>query len=50
VPKCFYSGLSANVLGPEGLSRLQEASRNVFELLLKPVIRLIEKKGFPKPT
>jgi ATP-dependent Lhr-like helicase len=29
---------------------LQESSENVFELLVKPVRRLIEQKGFPKPT
>jgi ATP-dependent Lhr-like helicase len=29
---------------------LQESSENVFDLLVKPVRRLIEQKGFPKPT
>jgi ATP-dependent Lhr-like helicase len=29
---------------------LQKSSKNVFELLVKPVRRLIEQKGFPKPT
>jgi ATP-dependent Lhr-like helicase len=29
---------------------LQESSDSVFELLVKPVRRLIEQKGFPKPT
>jgi ATP-dependent Lhr-like helicase len=29
---------------------LQESSESVFELLVKPVRRLIEQKGFPKPT
>jgi ATP-dependent Lhr-like helicase len=29
---------------------LQEVSENVFELLVKPVRRLVEQKGFPKPT
>jgi len=29
---------------------LQESSENVFESLVKPVRRLIEQKGFPKPT
>ncbi len=29
---------------------LTEASENVFELLVKPVRRLVEQKGFPKPT
>jgi ATP-dependent Lhr-like helicase len=29
---------------------LQEDSENVFELLVKPVRRLVEQKGFPKPT
>ena len=29
---------------------MQEASENVFELLVKPVRRLVEQKGFPKPT
>jgi ATP-dependent Lhr-like helicase len=29
---------------------LQESSENVFELLVKPVRRLVEQKGFPKPT
>lgn len=29
---------------------MQESSENVFELLVKPVRRLIEQKGFPKPT
>jgi ATP-dependent Lhr-like helicase len=33
-----------------GLSRLQEISENVFELLVKPVRRLVEQKGFSKPT
>jgi ATP-dependent Lhr-like helicase len=29
---------------------LKEVSENVFELLVKPVRRLVEQKGFPKPT
>ena len=29
---------------------MQKSSKNVFELLVKPVRRLIEQKGFPKPT
>jgi ATP-dependent Lhr-like helicase len=29
---------------------LQESSENVFDLLVKPVRRLVEQKGFPKPT
>ncbi|MFB3888255.1 MAG: DEAD/DEAH box helicase [Candidatus Bathyarchaeia archaeon] len=29
---------------------MQEASENVFELLVKPVRRLVEQRGFPKPT
>ncbi len=29
---------------------MQESSENVFESLVKPVRRLIEQKGFPKPT
>ncbi len=29
---------------------MQDASENAFELLVKPVRRLIEQKGFPKPT
>jgi ATP-dependent Lhr-like helicase len=29
---------------------LQETSENVFEMLVKPVRRLVEQKGFPKPT
>jgi ATP-dependent Lhr-like helicase len=29
---------------------LSEVSENVFELLVKPVRRLVEQKGFPKPT
>jgi ATP-dependent Lhr-like helicase len=29
---------------------LQESSENIFELLVKPVRRLVEQKGFPKPT
>ncbi|HEX9861943.1 MAG TPA: DEAD/DEAH box helicase [Candidatus Bathyarchaeia archaeon] len=29
---------------------MQESSENVFDLLVKPVRRLIEQKGFPKPT
>ena len=31
-------------------SGLSEVSENVFELLVKPVRRLVEQKGFPKPT
>jgi len=31
-------------------SSLNEVSENVFELLVKPVRRLVEQKGFPKPT
>ena len=31
-------------------SSLSEVSENVFELLVKPVRRLVEQKGFPKPT
>ena len=29
---------------------MSEVSENVFELLVKPVRRLVEQKGFPKPT
>ncbi len=29
---------------------MQGSSENVFELLVKPVRRLVEQKGFPKPT
>lgn len=29
---------------------MQESSESVFELLVKPVRRLVEQKGFPKPT
>jgi ATP-dependent Lhr-like helicase len=29
---------------------LQEVSENAFDLLVKPVRRLVEQKGFPKPT
>lgn len=29
---------------------MQEASENAFDLLVKPVRKLVEKKGFPKPT
>jgi ATP-dependent Lhr-like helicase len=29
---------------------VQEVSENVFELLVKPLRRLVEQKGFPKPT
>lgn len=29
---------------------MQETSENVFDLLVKPVRRLVEQKGFPKPT
>jgi ATP-dependent Lhr-like helicase len=29
---------------------LSEVSENVFELLVKPVRKLVEQKGFPKPT
>jgi len=35
---------------PKRLTYLQEPSENVFESLVKPVRRLIEQKGFPKPT
>jgi ATP-dependent Lhr-like helicase len=30
--------------------RLQESSESVFEMLVKPVRRLVEQKGFPEPT
>jgi len=33
-----------------GIARLQEVPESIFELLVKPVRRLIEQKGFPKPT
>jgi ATP-dependent helicase Lhr and Lhr-like helicase len=29
---------------------VQEASENAFDLLVKPVRKLVERKGFPKPT
>jgi ATP-dependent Lhr-like helicase len=29
---------------------LQESSKSVFEMLVKPVRRLVEQKGFPEPT
>jgi ATP-dependent Lhr-like helicase len=32
------------------LIEVQETSENAFELLVKPVRRLVEQKGFPKPT
>jgi len=40
----FLSALEGNV----GLQ--EEFSNNAFELLVKPVRRLVEQKGFPKPT
>ena len=45
----FTSGFPLNVAAPEACG-LQEVSENAFELLVKPVRRLIEQKGFPKPT
>lgn len=33
-----------------GFFVLEKTSQNAFELLVKPVRRLVEKKGFPKPT
>ncbi len=35
---------------PEVYSRLPESSESVFDLLVKPIRRLISQKGFPKPT
>ncbi len=35
---------------PEVILRLQQPSESVFEMLVKPVRRLVEQKGFPKPT
>ncbi len=29
---------------------MQESSENIFKMLVKPVRRLVEQKGFPKPT
>jgi ATP-dependent Lhr-like helicase len=34
----------------KGLLDLQEVSENAFELLVKPIRRLIEQRGFSKPT
>ena len=39
--------LSSNTLE---VQLVQEVSENAFELLVKPVRRLVEQKGFPKPT
>jgi ATP-dependent Lhr-like helicase len=39
--------LSSNTLE---VKLVQEVSENAFELLVKPLRRLVEQKGFPKPT
>jgi superfamily II DNA/RNA helicase len=39
--------LSSNTLE---VKLVQEVSENAFELLVKPVRKLVEQKGFPKPT
>jgi ATP-dependent Lhr-like helicase len=50
--KTFLQPISRLISAPssEVQSGLSEVSENVFELLVKPVRRLVEQKGFPKPT
>jgi len=45
----FTADSSLFFLTPEGQWVLQN-SESVFEMLVKPVRRLVEQKGFPKPT
>ncbi len=49
-PKYFYLRLSAYSLAFEVQLSLKDYSENAFDLLVKPVRRLIEKRGFSKPT
>ena len=49
-PKRFYMWFSALLMALPGSVALEETSQNAFELLVKPVRRLVEQKGFPKPT
>jgi len=48
-PKCFYHRLHA-ILKRRGLDCLKDSPKNAFDLLVKPVRRLIEQRGFSKPT
>jgi len=50
--KTFLLQLHSIVTTPsfEALSPLSRVSENVFDLLVKPVRKLVEQKGFPKPT
>ncbi len=49
-PKRFTYGFPLIPLGIEVQTGLKDSSENVFDLLVKPVRRLIEKRGFSKPT
>jgi ATP-dependent Lhr-like helicase len=43
IPRLIFSAVEVH-------PNLQESSESVFEMLVKPVRRLVEQKGFPKPT
>ncbi len=49
-PKCFYRRRSAYSVCTEVKRVLKESPKNAFDLLVKPVRRLIEQKEFSKPT
>ncbi len=49
-PKHFYLWLSAYSFSIEVQPVLKESSKSAFDLLVKPVRRLVEQKGFSKST
>jgi ATP-dependent Lhr-like helicase len=49
-PKCFYLWVHAYSLAFEVPPNLKDQSKNAFDLLVKPIRKLIEQRGFSKPT
>ena len=49
-PTFFIARIQAYLLTVEVQFILQATSENAFEMLVKPVRRLVEQKGFSKPT
>ena len=49
LPKCFYNGFMFIFLARRGLA-LEVCPKNAFDMLVRPIRRLIEQRGFSKPT
>jgi len=48
--KCFYLWFCAIPISIEAKPTLKEPPKSAFDLLVKPVRRLVEQRGFSKPT